>query len=229
MLSVFFMIASAAVIAEEAAPEAVPMSAEKLQSNVSYFFGYAFGNNLIQGGNETIDFDLMKQGMEAALDGKEPNLTKAEQDAVIAEIQARQKKMQDLAQQQGLGVAAQYLAESAKREGVSVTQSGLQYEVLVAGTGKKPAATDTVKVHYAGSLINGQEFDSSIKRGEPVEFKLNQVIPGWTEGVQLMAEGAKYKFTIPPSLGYGPGGTRGIPPNSVLIFEVELIEVKAAE
>lgn len=120
-----------------------------------------------------------------------------------------------------------FLKENAKKEGVKTTASGLQYQVLKEGDGKAPKATDVVKVHYKGTLLDGKEFDSSYKGGQPIEFPLNRVIPGWTEGVQLMKEGAKYKFFIPAKLAYGERGAGGvIPPNATLIFEVELLEVK---
>jgi FKBP-type peptidyl-prolyl cis-trans isomerase len=119
-----------------------------------------------------------------------------------------------------------FLLENRMKEGVQVTESGLQYEVISAGEGPKPAATDRVRVHYRGTTLNGEEFDSSYSRGEPATFVLNQVIPGWTEGVQLMPVGSKYKFYIPSDLAYGPGGSRGIEPNSTLIFEVELLGIE---
>ena len=120
-----------------------------------------------------------------------------------------------------------YLNENAKKDGVIVTDSGLQYKVLTAGTGRMPAATDTVEVHYVGTLTDGTKFDSSRDRGATIEFPLNRVIAGWTEGLQLMQEGARYELTIPSDLGYGPAGAGGvIPPDATLIFDVELIAVK---
>ena len=126
-----------------------------------------------------------------------------------------------------LAKGEKFLQDNAAKEGVVTTASGLQYKVITEGAGKSPKATDTVLVHYAGTLINGTEFDSSYKRKEPIEFPLNRVIPGWTEGVQLMKEGAKYRFFIPSKLAYGPRGAgRDIGPNEALIFEVELLKVK---
>ena len=126
-----------------------------------------------------------------------------------------------------LAKGAKFLEDNAKKEGVVTTASGLQYVVLTPGTGKSPKATDTVLVHYEGTLLDGKVFDSSYRRNEPIEFPLNRVIPGWTEGVQLMQEGAKYRFFIPSKLAYGPRGAgRDIGPNETLIFDVELLEVK---
>jgi len=118
-----------------------------------------------------------------------------------------------------------FLAENKKRDGVQETTSGLQYEVITMGTGVKPSPTDVVRVHYAGTLIDNTTFDSSVDRGEPVEFVVNQVIQGWQEGIQLMPVGSKFKFYIPYELGYGENGTGPIPPYSTLVFEVELLEI----
>ena len=129
--------------------------------------------------------------------------------------------------QTALEKGEKFLAENGKRAGVTTTPSGLEYEVITKGEGKSPKATDTVLVHYSGKLIDGTEFDSSYKRGEPIEFPLNGVIPGWTEGVQLMKEGAKYRFFIPSKLAYGSRGAGGaIGPDEALIFEVELLKVR---
>jgi FKBP-type peptidyl-prolyl cis-trans isomerase FkpA len=129
--------------------------------------------------------------------------------------------------QSALETGQRFLKENAEKPGVKTTSSGLQYKVLREGTGKSPKATDVVVVNYRGALINGKEFDSSYKSGRPIEFPLNRVIPGWTEGVQLMKEGAKYEFFIPSNLAYGPRGAGGvIGPDETLIFEVELLKVK---
>ena len=157
------------------------------------------------------------------MEDKETAFTSREAQVMLQEF--FQKKQKEEAEK-FIAEGKAYLDENAKKEGVTVTKSGLQYEVLQEGTGKSPKATDTVRCHYEGRLLDGTVFDSSYKRGEPADFGLNQVIPGWTEGVQLMKEGAKYRFTIPYLLAYGEQGAgASIPPFSTLVFDVELIKV----
>ncbi|ARN73659.1 FKBP-type peptidyl-prolyl cis-trans isomerase [Oceanicoccus sagamiensis] len=220
----------AAEPAAEAAPAAALDTAEK---RISYGMGIGLGQRLKQE-TFTIDVDTFAQGVKDAVNGGEQLMT---QEEIMAEMQAFQQQ-QMAAQQEAankLGednkVAGEaYLAENGAKEGVTTTESGLQYEVISAGEGAKPTAADTVEVHYAGTLLDGTEFDSSYKRGQTVSFPLNGVIPGWTEGLQLMPVGSKYRFVIPSNLAYGPGGTGGGPigPNATLIFEVELVAIKDA-
>ena len=225
------VMTAGSVWAEDAAP--VPAPDETMQAERGYFFGYSFGNMLQQGGNPDVDLGALLQGMQDSLSAVPPALDSDAQTQVMAIVRERQQMIQ--AEQQALAenesetnlaAGAAFLAENAGKAGVSVTDSGLQIEMLTEGTGKKPSATDVVVVHYEGRLLDGTVFDSSIARGEPAEFALNQVIPGWTEGLQLIKAGGKARLTIPSDLAYGPGGVRSIPPNSVLVFEVELIEVK---
>ena len=225
------VITAGSVWAEDAAP--VPAPDETMQAERGYFFGYSFGNMLQQGGNPDVDLGALLQGMQDSLSAVPPALDSDAQTQVMAIVRERQQMIQ--AEQQALAenesetnlaAGAAFLAENAAKVGVSVTDSGLQIEMLTEGTGKKPSVTDVVVVHYEGRLLDGTVFDSSIARGEPAEFALNQVIPGWTEGLQLIKAGGKARLTIPSDLAYGPGGVRSIPPNSVLVFEVELIEVK---
>jgi FKBP-type peptidyl-prolyl cis-trans isomerase FkpA len=179
-----------------------------------------------------INLDMLKRGF---IDGLAENsqLSQEELTTLIRnadqEIRARQEALANQSAEDNIAAGKAFLAENANKEGVVVTESGLQYEVLVEGTGTSPSATDTVRVHYRGTLLDGTEFDSSYKRGEPAEFPLNRVIPGWTEGVQLMKEGAKFKFYIPSELAYGTRSTGAITPNSTLVFEVELLDVVTAE
>ena len=146
--------------------------------------------------------------------------------AFFRELEQKQNEAKAAAGKAAKEEGAKFLAENAKKEGVTVTKSGLQYEVLTEGTGKQPKATDTVRCHYEGRLLDGTIFDSSYKRNAPADFGLQQVIAGWTEGVQLMSEGAKFRFYIPYMLAYGEGGAgTSIPPFATLIFDVELIKV----
>jgi FKBP-type peptidyl-prolyl cis-trans isomerase FkpA len=141
-------------------------------------------------------------------------------------MKAKQAELSAKEAADSIEVGTKFLVENAKKEGVQTTESGLQYEIISATEGDKPLATDTVKVHYVGTLLSGEEFDSSVKRGKPAVFPLNQVIKGWTEGLQLMSVGSKYKFTIPADLAYGAGGNSSIPGNAVIEFEVELLEIQ---
>ena len=168
-------------------------------------------------------------GQDGAGHAKKPAAyTEEELQAAYVEFQKQLQQKQLSETKKAQTTNNSFLAENAKKAGVITTASGLQYQVIKEGTGAKPVATDTVKVHYEGKLVDGTVFDSSIKRGEPVSFPLNQVIAGWTEGVQLMTVGSKYKFVIPANLAYGEQGGGPIPANSVLTFEVELLEINPA-
>lgn len=179
-----------------------------------------------------VDKALIITGFSNGLAG-EMKLTEEEMQTVLQNLD---KKLNDKRLEQAEALAAKNIAEGQKflddnkaKAGVTTTESGLQYEVLEAGEGDKPAAEDTVEVHYRGTLIDGTEFDSSYKRNETAKFPLNRVIPGWTEGVQLMSVGAKYKFVIPAALAYGDRDTGTIPANSTLVFEVELKSIEKAQ
>lgn len=213
---------------------ATPAFANEPQSDLeklSYSLGVILGER-IQNDFGDLDPDFVLQGL---MDSKNADSWKMDRPAINQAVQDAQARAQAAQQQQieamaeaNLKSGEEYLAANAKKDGVTVTASGLQYRVLTAGSGDAPAATDTVRVHYEGRLISGDVFDSSYQRGEPVSFPLNGVIPGWSEGVQLMTPGAKYEFTIPSALAYGPSGTGPIPPNSVLVFDVELLEINPA-
>ena len=198
---------------------------------LSYSLGIILGER-IQNDFGDLDPNFVLEGLK---DSKDPNSWKLDRPAINQAVQDAQTRIRAQQEQQveamseaNLKSGEAFLAENAKKDGVTVTASGLQYRVITEGAGDAPKATDTVKVHYEGRLISGDVFDSSIARGEPVSFPLNGVIPGWSEGVQLMKVGAKFEFTIPSALAYGPSGTGPIPPNSVLVFDVELLEINPA-
>lgn len=190
---------------------------------LSYAWGLAMGKQLQAMGVKEINSEDFKDGVKVAFDGGEPLIPVEEAQKIINDyLQDLEKKAEALARKEG----ETFLAENGKKENVKTTASGLQYVVEKEGEGAQPGAEDEVTVHYTGKLLNGTVFDSSVNRGEPATFPLNRVIPGWTEGVQLMKEGAKYTFFIPSDLAYGPNGVPNvIPPHSTLIFEVELIKV----
>ena len=181
-------------------------------------------------GASELNIDDFAQAIKDVLEGKELKVSHREAQTIVQEYFTKQEqKLQAERAEKGKvhkEAGEKYLAENAKKEGIVTLPSGLQYQVLKEGNGKKPTAKDTVKCHYEGFLIDGTVFDSSVQRGEPATFPLQQVIAGWTEGLQLMQEGAKYRFFIPYSLAYGEGGAgNSIPPFAALIFDVELIQV----
>ena len=193
--------------------------------------GLGIGRQLAQMGANDLSIEDFAAAIKDVIAGNELKVSNREAQTIVQEyFRKKEEKLNAERAEKGKVAKAEgekYLAENAKKEGVTVLPSGLQYMVLKEGNGNKPKATDTVKCHYEGFLIDGTVFDSSVERGEPAEFALNQVIAGWTEGLQLMQEGAKYCVFIPYILGYGEGGAgASIPPFATLIFDVELLEVK---
>ena len=197
---------------------------------LSYALGIGIGTQLSGMGAGNLNIDDFAQAIKDVIAGNDLKVSNQEAQTLVndffAQQEAKQKEAAAEAGKVAKAVGEDFLAENAKKDGVTVLPSGLQYEVIKEGNGKKPGATPQVKCHYEGTLVDGTKFDSSYDRGEPATFGLNQVIPGWTEGVQLMGEGAKYRFFIPYNLGYGERGAgASIPPFAALVFIVELIEV----
>jgi FKBP-type peptidyl-prolyl cis-trans isomerase FklB len=203
---------------------------ESTDEKVSYGMGLVMGERM---GNDLPDLqmDQFLQGIKHGHAGDEEQ-TRMSREEIQEALMAYQAQLQEQESAQTEELAnknrkagEEFLAENAERDGVETTDSGLQYEILEEGDGGKPTAEDRVRVHYTGELISGEVFDSSRERGEPVTFGLNQVIPGWTEGLQLMSEGSRTKLYIPADLAYGPGGNQRIGPNETLVFDVELLEI----
>ncbi len=196
--------------------------------------GYSMGldvGNYFKGIGDEINFETLIRGLEDAFNGAEPAISQEEIASVQKQfgekMQARQEEQLTAMKENNSKTGMTFLEQNKKREGVVVTESGLQYELMEKGEGAKPKATDTVKVDYVGTLIDGTEFDNSVKRGEPAVFGVDQVIPGWSEALQLMEVGSKYRLVIPSILAYGEKGAPPvIEPNSVLVFEVNLLAIE---
>jgi len=217
-------------------PTSVTVPTSELDKQ-SYSLGVSFGNYLQRALEENkrleinLSNDMVLQGVQDAISG-EVKLTEKDIQSVMKALdelsRGKQAELAKVDAEKAIAVGKEFLAANASKEGVVTTESGLQYSVMQQGSGAKPTAEDTVTVHYKGTLIDGTEFDSSYKRNEPAQFPLKNVIKGWTEGLQLMSVGSKFKFTIPSELAYGARATGEISANSTLIFEVELLEVVGA-
>ncbi len=220
---------AAAADGKAADAKAIPGLETDKQKN-SYVIGLDIAKSLTPIKDE-IDFDTLAKAIKASMAGEKTLLDEKQATAIresfMEHLKAKQQADMQAKAKNNLAEGGTFLATNGKKPGVQTTASGLQYQVIGMGKGVKPKASDTVRVHYAGSLLDGKTFDSSIERGEPVVFPLAQVVPGWQEGIQLMPVGSKYKFWIPSALGYGEQGTPGGPigPNATLVFEVELLEI----
>ncbi|TVQ29836.1 MAG: FKBP-type peptidyl-prolyl cis-trans isomerase [Wenzhouxiangella sp.] len=223
-------ICAAGLVATVFSVNALANDLDSLEDQVSYMIGMDIGQSLAEQDMD-LNIDVLIEALSASYSGDALRMTQEEALAVRDEFmqrrQAEMEQQRDRDATRNLEEGQAFLAENRQRDDVTETESGLQYRVIEPGDGRSPSAEDVVTVHYRGTLLNGTQFDSSFDRGEPATFALNQVIPGWTEGVQLMQEGARFEFFIPADLAYGEMGRPGpIGPNSTLIFEVELIEVQ---
>ena len=202
------------------------------KDKVSYSIGVDIGKNMKRQGVE-VNPAMLAEGLSDALNGAKPRLTEEEMASTMqafrTEMQAKMAQKQKEATENNKTKGEAFLADNKKKEGVKTLPSGLQYKVITEGKGAKPKATDTVVTQYRGTLIDGTEFDSSYKRNEPATFPVNAVIPGWTEAIQLMSVGSKYQLFVPASLAYGENAPPAIGPNSTLIFDVELVDIKKPE
>jgi len=213
--------ASSASTAKGAGPALTSM-----EQRVSYGIGYNVGSSIAREGLIVVDRDAIKAGLEDGLSKTPTRISEADLRAAFVALQQKTAAASTAAGEKQLAMGAAFLEKNRARSGVTVTASGLQYEVLAHGIGVKPKLTDTVEVHYHGTLLDGTVFDSSRQRGTPATFKVDELIAGWKEALQLMSVGDKYKLVVPANLGYGPRGSNSIPPNSVLVFDLELLGIK---
>jgi len=203
-------------------PAAEDSPFKSLKEKASYALGADLGKKLKQNGAE-IDTDVYMKALKEAMSGAKPLMTDEQMAETMRAFSADLKtRLLDKNKKEG----ESFLAENKKKEGVQTTASGLQYQIVTKGTGKLPTSNDTVVCHYRGTLISGEEFDSSYKKGEPIEFRATGVIRGWTEALLMMPVGSKWKLAIPSDLAYGERGQRGIPPNAALLFDIELVSIK---
>lgn len=227
-----FLTLGLSPLAAQDAAEASKAAADAPKDKISYTIGVSIGRDFKQNGID-VDMDTLVRGIKDAKGDGKLAMSDEEMGKTMQEFQTQmQEKMMKTQAEEGeknKAAGAKFLEENKKKDGVKTTGTGLQYMVVSEGKGAKPAKTDTVVVDYKGTLIGGDEFDSSYKRGEPAEFPVNRVIPGWTEALQLMSVGSKYKLFIPSELAYGEQGPPGIGPNQVLVFDVELKEIKKGD
>jgi FKBP-type peptidyl-prolyl cis-trans isomerase len=212
----------------DAAP-AEPLPLTDDAAKASYSIGYLFADNVAQQFGDEIEIEAFIGGVRDVLAGADARIDEVEAQRVLNAMVERRQVAAVAAASSNLDAGLRFLAENAERDGVITLDSGLQYEVLEAGEGTKPGATDIVTTHYEGRLIDGTVFDSSYARGEPATFPLDRVIPGWTEGLQQMAPGGKHRLFVPSELAYGDRPAGDIPPNSALIFDVELLSVESGQ
>ena len=228
MKKMILAVGMAAALSANVSAESVKVL-ENDQQKVSYSFGLVLGKRM-QNDLPDLNVDLFMQGVKDAMENKAGLLSDEQVADVLAKFQRdmqqeQMEKVQKLAEENNK-IGADFLAKNKQKEGVVTLESGLQYKVLNEGKGPQPGPDDVVKVHYTGSLINGEVFDSSVERGEPVTFPLNGVIAGWTEALQLMPTGSKWRLYIPSELAYGANGNRSIGPNETLLFDVELLGIE---
>jgi FKBP-type peptidyl-prolyl cis-trans isomerase FklB len=225
-MSMKLLIASLACIFATTAIGAEPSALSTEKQKFSYTIGFQIAQNIKNRGLD-VDAKALAQAIEDVLGGKQPQLSMADMQAAMAAFQRKQLEARAAIAAKNQQAGDAYLADNKKKDGVVTLPSGLQYKVMQKGSGKKPTAKDTVVVNYRGTLLSGEEFDSSYTRGQPATLEVGGVIPGWQEALQLMPVGSKWQVVIPPDLAYGPRGAGdSIGPNETLIFEIELVEIK---
>jgi len=203
------------------------MSFDTIEQRVSYGVGRQLGDQLRNNPFKEFDITAVQAGIADALADAASQVSDEDLNEAFGVVSKKLQELEQAAAKEASAEGEKFLADNAKREEVTVTESGLQYEVITTGEGEKPSAESTVSVHYHGTFANGDVFDSSVERGQPAEFPVNGVIAGWTEALQLMTEGSKWKLTIPYDLAYGERGSQGaIPPYATLVFDVELLSIK---